>query len=334
MAPKILNREDWLNKLAAKIQPWLDEINQAVVFPFRITCGWPSSGGLSTRPNRTIGQCWATETSTDDHAEIFISPVLDDPVEVAATVAHELLHASGLKGHRRNFAAAAGRIGLEGPATGTVAGDAFKQRIHGVLEALGPYPHARIDYTKDTKKTQTTRLLKVTCLTCEEDGEPYLVRMSQATLDRGAPWCPIHQEPMTAGGDDSGRNSQERRTSGEAPRAPEEAETEHPASPVPAAPAGHGGPAAGGEAAGEGVTVLNEAVNEADVVYDVNKCSYCVHGQHPRCHGPCNCDHGVTQAQCAGGDGFRGCREFKGLMICARHWRKRQSLADNKGGSR
>ena len=28
-----------------------------------------------------------------------------------------------------------------------------------------------------------------------------------------------------------------------------------------------------------------------DLIYDVNKCSHCVGGNHDRCHGPCNCEH-------------------------------------------
>jgi len=31
-------------------------------------------------------------------------------------------------------------------------------------------------------------------------------------------------------------------------------------------------------------------------VYDVNKCSWCVQGNHRRCHGPCNCAHLAVHA--------------------------------------
>ena len=31
-------------------------------------------------------------------------------------------------------------------------------------------------------------------------------------------------------------------------------------------------------------------------MYDVNKCSWCVQGNHRRCHGPCNCAHLAVHA--------------------------------------
>lgn len=268
---KIHNREDWLNKLADKLRPWLDDIKAPVVHPVRLTVGFPSKGALSTKKRR-IGECWPPEVSTDDHVEIFVSPLLDDALEVAGTVAHELLHAAGLKGHRANFASKATALGLDGPATATTPGDAFKQRVAPVLEALGPYPHARIDYTKSPRKVQTTRLLKVVCPAAEDghdDGEPYIVRMSRATLELGAPRCGICNEHMVEDGGDSAAL----------------------ASPSPKVKA---------TAAGR----------------DANKPS----------------DPDVVQAQCAGGDGFRACKTYKGLHICSRCWRRRQSIADNRGG--
>lgn len=36
-----------------------------------------------------------------------------------------------------------------------------------------------------------------------------------------------------------------------------------------------------------------EAVGAEEPVYDINKCSWCVHGLHGRCHGWCNCEHSV-----------------------------------------
>ena len=295
---KIHNREDWLNRLSDKLRPWLAEAKVPVVHPVRLTCGWPAKGALSLKKRR-IGECWPPEVSTDDHVEVFISPLLDDPLEVAGCVAHELLHAAGLKGHRKDFASKAAALGLEGPATATTPGDAFKQRIAPVLEALGPYPHARIDYTKSPRKVQTTRLLKVACPLAEsqhDNGEPYIIRMSRATLDLGAPSCGICDERMIEDGGDTHDTSNLCGDPESDNPAPPEAEAPHPEAPVPQTPTGGGGKARNTEAPRKRV------------------------------------DPEVTQAQCAGGDGFRACRTFKGLHICARCWRRRQAIADSRGG--
>ena len=189
---KAMYREEWLARCVALVEGLIDEpINHDV----RITCGWPSRGGLSTA-RRINGECWPQDVSTDGTSEIFVSPLLDSELEVIAVVAHELLHASGLMGHRANFAAAAQRLGLEGPATATIPGEAFKQRVAPILEVLGPYPHARLDPKQVARKKQTTRLLKVSCASCDDEDDPYIVRMALATFERGAPICPIHNEGM------------------------------------------------------------------------------------------------------------------------------------------
>ncbi len=186
-----INREEWLTWCVALVKRLLDA---PIKDDIRITCGWPSKGALAKR--RVNGECWSPDVSADGTTEIFISPLLDNGLEVAAVVAHELLHATGLKGHRANFAKAAQRLGLDGPATSTIPGEVFEQRITSILEILGPYPHARIDPKQTERKKQTTRLLKVSCASCENEDDPYIVRMSAATLERGAPICPIHNEGM------------------------------------------------------------------------------------------------------------------------------------------
>jgi hypothetical protein len=74
-----------------------------------------------------VGECWSESHSADGHIEIMISPVLDDPMRVAGTLAHELVHATGRHAHGSHFAKLAGAIGLEGKMTATTEGEAFKQ---------------------------------------------------------------------------------------------------------------------------------------------------------------------------------------------------------------
>lgn len=49
----------------------------------------------------------------------------------------------------------------------------------------------RANCERDEPRRQTCRLLKVECPTCG-----YVVRTTRKWLDRGAPICPTHREPM------------------------------------------------------------------------------------------------------------------------------------------
>jgi hypothetical protein len=139
-----------------------------------------------------LGECWSDANSKDGHTEIMISPILDDPMRVVGVLAHELVHAAvGIEyGHKEPFAKLAKAIGLEGKMTATTEGEAFKQALAPILEAVGPYPHAELSKTARTK--QGTRLLKLQCPTC-----PYTVRITRKWLDEvGAPACPTHGDDM------------------------------------------------------------------------------------------------------------------------------------------
>jgi hypothetical protein len=74
--------------------------------------------------------------------------------------------------------------------TATTEGDAFKQAVAPILEAVGPYPHAELCKTEGKK--QGTRLLKLRCPTCA-----YTVRIARKWLDEvGPPACPSHGDDL------------------------------------------------------------------------------------------------------------------------------------------
>jgi Peptidase family M48 len=171
------------------LRPLLAGAGSALVVPVRVTIGFPSRGALAVK-RRRIGECWATSASANGTAEVLITPLLDDPLEVVAVLAHELGHAAlGHKvGHRKPFARLMAKLGLEGPATATVPGDAFRTWATPVLRALGPLPHARLSalVKEGKRKPDSCRQLKVTCPTCG-----YLCRVTKKWLaDAGAPLCP------------------------------------------------------------------------------------------------------------------------------------------------
>ena len=62
---------------------------------------------------------------------------------------HELIHAADdcASGHKGTFAEAATRLGFEGPMTQTPPGLELTAEVITLAEALGPFPHAKLDTT-------------------------------------------------------------------------------------------------------------------------------------------------------------------------------------------
>jgi hypothetical protein len=164
----------------------------------RVTCGWPSSGGLGTS-KRTVGQCWSTTCSEDGSSQIFISPFLADSATcdgVLACLVHEVIHAVvGVdKKHGKPFKDCMKKIGLEGKVTATIAGDRLLGDFGCWMKTLGDYPHARLDkdHEDSPDKKQSTRMIKCECEQCG-----YTARTTRKWLDEvGSPWCPRHKEAM------------------------------------------------------------------------------------------------------------------------------------------
>lgn len=187
----VQTREQWLERAAASIRESV--IPQLTGHRWRVSCGWPHKAAVA-RTARRVGECWYPEHSTDRQSHnLFISPVLQDPVEVLETLAHELIHvAAGPNvGHKGAFVKIAKSIGFKAPWTTTPATPELIERLNGLLVNLGPYPHAAID--KRGRKKQGTRLLKVVCGACG-----YTIRTTQQWIDIGLPTCACGSE-MTLG---------------------------------------------------------------------------------------------------------------------------------------
>jgi hypothetical protein len=130
---------------------------------------------------------------------------------------HELIHAADdcASGHKGAFAEAATRLGFEGPMTRTPPGVELTAEVITLAEALGPFPHARLDPTMADVPApvppagspaptpdpggkvhsgpgkQGTRMIKLTAAACCG----YSVRTTRKWLDQGYPLCP-HGQPM------------------------------------------------------------------------------------------------------------------------------------------
>src|SRR3954470_9240555 len=87
MKPQFEYREESLQALTARLRPDFGAIGVELP-PVRCSCSFAYRGG-----RRMLGQCFAGASAADGIPQIKISPLLDDPLEVAAVLVHELIHA-------------------------------------------------------------------------------------------------------------------------------------------------------------------------------------------------------------------------------------------------
>lgn len=217
-----LNRETWLNSMAALMAPRFAELGKPLP-KFRVTIGWTSGG----KNDNATGECWSPRASEDEHFEIFLTPRRSDSMAVACTLAHELTHAAvGLaEGHKGEFARVARALGFAGRLTHAQQPPALQAWIQPMIDKLGALPHAAIMPDRpralidlsallgDTKRKpvedgddegtgkdeplnnkpprQSTRMHKTECAECR-----YTARVSAKWLKVGAPLCPAGHGPM------------------------------------------------------------------------------------------------------------------------------------------
>ena len=87
-------------------------------------------------------------------------------------------------------------LGLEGKLTATVAGEAFVEAVGPLLEEVGPFPHAALDWAgpRSGPKKQVARLLKVACAACG-----LTVRQTRTWIEEVGPaHCPAHGQMQVA----------------------------------------------------------------------------------------------------------------------------------------
>jgi hypothetical protein len=187
---KFATREAWLEQAATLIAKEIFTPKGFTVPKVRVSIGFPGArGGL-----KAIGSHWTPEASDDKVGQVFISPVLSDPIDVQAVLVHELVHATvgNGAGHGKVFKACAEKVGLEGKMRATVAGKDLAAKLKDLTKKLGPLPHGRLNPGLSPTKKQGTRMLKVTCIATD-----YTVRMAKKWLDTfGPPTCPCCDQTM------------------------------------------------------------------------------------------------------------------------------------------
>lgn len=175
-----LSRENWLKSAVNSLIPRFSNVGFAIP-PVKVSCGFPAS----SNPRTTLGQCWPKGSSGDGVNEIFISPKIEDPVDVLDTLVHELCHAVDdcFSGHGLDFKSIANSVGLEGPARSSKAGEELRLHLSVVAQSLGSYPHKSLVFHSRPKGA--SRQSKAKCGTCG-----FEVKLVKKWLSYGAPICP------------------------------------------------------------------------------------------------------------------------------------------------
>ena len=181
--PTYATREAWLDAATSTFKRSVEHATACQLPPVKVSCGFPARKALA-RKNRAIGECWGPEATRSELAHLYISPLIDDPVEVLAVLVHELTHAAlpAKVKHGRAFHIAVKKLGLEGKPTATTPSQLFAETMRDkVIPALGLYPHVKFEppiratkqgtrnllYACDCKKVRHAgRELRAKCLDC------------------------------------------------------------------------------------------------------------------------------------------------------------------------
>lgn len=164
------NREAWLNAAVDELRPFFSSRGHTLPSEIRVATGYPTNAKRSGF--KVLGECIPNTNSADGHYEIWISPILADPIKVAETLIAQLCRTAKGALNVTNLAYARVAEAMHILPAGTQSSP-YKEVGHGgeflnsylaIIDSLGVYPHAKVDIT--VHKTQGTRMLLAKCPTC------------------------------------------------------------------------------------------------------------------------------------------------------------------------
>lgn len=163
-----MNREQYLisaTKFFAK--SLFTPVGLTIPSDVKVACSLPSKRAFGAR-QKTIGQCFPRSRSDANVNEVFISPTIDNSVEVLGVLIHELIHAIDdcQNGHRKPFVDMMNAVGLGGKPTATVVipDSKIEKLAQRFIKQRGEYPHSKINGRNARK--QSTRMIKIECPCC------------------------------------------------------------------------------------------------------------------------------------------------------------------------
>ena len=186
--PKHTTRESWLLAAVDLLRPIFLAKNHIVPKDVLVSCGFASTG----KKSHHIGQCWSKRSSANEVNQIFISPTLDEPVEVLDTLLHELVHAVDDCQHKhgKEFKKIALSLGMQGPMRSAGAGPEMKEKLLQLAAKLDSYPHGKLKVAHHKVISRSRPSAK-----CPQCG--YQVPMYRKFLAFGPPICPKDKVEMS-----------------------------------------------------------------------------------------------------------------------------------------
>lgn len=180
-------REQWLGESVKLIKEQLFDVHEYWLPPIiRISVGL--CGG------KAIGIYMNPEQAEDGSSHIFIDPRLKDPVQILATVVHELVHASvGIEcKHKGMFVKVIRALGLEGKPTATHAAEGTElfATLTGMALTLGEYPHSALN----RKPKPAKRHAWISFISSSD--EDFIVRANKNTVKEKGPPRDFNGAPM------------------------------------------------------------------------------------------------------------------------------------------
>lgn len=206
----------WLSEAATLfISEWLTprgfDVNGYTGEPLyndlNVSRGYPPTNAIGNR-GRVIGVCISPEASNKGLTEIFVSPFIFEGLDVLEVMSHELGHAvlggdPKAVGHGPAFLKYSQAIGMDGTWANDHANPELRQYLQTIIDRIGPYPHAGIDLTKQSRPPKAaTRMLKVYCDNplcgyAIKTGKVYMMRTTWSVLrDGGNPLCGTCEQRM------------------------------------------------------------------------------------------------------------------------------------------
>jgi len=174
---KNINRETWLNFMIDKAVPLFDENGfkiSDIRNKLKVSCSF-IQGSRGSKLKKAIGVHYNPCVSADGFHEMMIQPSIDNSVQAVGVLIHEMVHAiqthlyhdkNGLLNvmpHGKEFRKIALSVGLQGKMTATTESPELKVKIEKWIKEIGSeYPHAKMTLN-DSRKKQSTRMLKVEC---------------------------------------------------------------------------------------------------------------------------------------------------------------------------
>ena len=177
-------REGWLTQMADGIYQEILKPHNVILPKYQVSCSFPPKYGLGKR-YRVFAQYWPGIFSINNIAQIFISPMVFESIQVGIILCHELIHAAvGVReGHKGKFKTLAKSIDLHVDRLYNTASPILITKLQRIIKRLGKYPHSMM-FTIELNNIKRNGMLKVWCPSCG-----YIVRTSSKWLKQGIPTC-------------------------------------------------------------------------------------------------------------------------------------------------